>query len=99
MLLSTHSVADIGDSFSYLIALGSGRITIDGPIDRILSSHAIMRDGPPDGAIPVGSFPLPDGRPATLVRVDGGPAGRGLQAASLGDVVMGYLAAGKADPR
>lgn len=99
VLLSTHSVADIGDSFSYLIVLGSGRIVIDGPVERMLSSHGTVRDRPPEGTITVGSFPLPDGQQGTLVRVDGAPvAGPGFAPASIGDVVMGYLAAAKAGP-
>jgi ABC-2 type transport system ATP-binding protein len=96
VLLSTHSVADLGDSLSFLIVLGSGRIVIDGPIDRIVSSHAIAREHPPEGVVPVGTFPMNDGRPATLVRASGGStASPGLQPASLGDVVMGYMASGE----
>ena len=96
VLLSTHSVADIGDSFSYLIVLGSGRTMIDGPIDLILSTHATASERPPEGVVPVGTFPMSDGRPATLVRASSASGvGPGLQPASLGDVVMGYLASEK----
>jgi ABC-2 type transport system ATP-binding protein len=96
VLLSTHSVADIGDSFSFLIVLGSGRVLLDGPIDRIVSSHAIAGERPPEGVVPVATFPIGDGRPATLVRSSGAiVASSQLRPASLGDVVMGYLASGK----
>lgn len=97
VLLSTHSVADIGDSFSFLIVLGSGRIMIDGPIDRILPSHATAGELPPEGVVQIGAFPMSDGRPRTLVRASSNSGvALGLQPASLGDVVMGYLASDKA---
>jgi ABC-2 type transport system ATP-binding protein len=97
VLLSTHSVADIGDSFSFLIVLGSGRIMIDGPIDRILPSHATAGELPPEGVVQIGAFPMSDGRPRTLVRASSNSGvAPGLQPASLGDVVMGYLASDKA---
>jgi ABC-2 type transport system ATP-binding protein len=94
VLLSTHSVADIGQAFSHLIVLGSGRVLIDGPIERIRSSHAMANAQIPDGATSIGTFPGNDGQAGTLVCIP--PTSMTTRSefrpASLSDVVMGYLA-------
>jgi ABC-2 type transport system ATP-binding protein len=95
VLLSTHSITDVGDAFSYLIVLGLGRVLLEGAVDRLKTSHALSGDHLPRGVSAVGTFPGADGQTVTLVRVLADAQLLELRTASLGDVVMGYLASQK----
>ena len=103
-LLSSHVITDIEQACDRLIVLGKGHTLLDLSISEALAHHRVIEgprvaSGSPAGL--VGSFPSPAGDPLTLVRVpaarplgvDGPPTGR---AATLEDVVIGHMAAGRA---
>jgi ABC-2 type transport system ATP-binding protein len=101
-LLSSHIVADVAQACDRLIVLGDGRVRLHAAISDALAVH---RTSPPDdrglppGADVVAVFPAEDGRPRWLVRL--GATGTipadpvGSMPASLEEVVLGYLAAGR----
>jgi ABC-2 type transport system ATP-binding protein len=105
-LLSSHVITDIEQACDRLIVLGRGHTLLDLPIADALAHHRVV-DGGPDVAAAVaragsgelvGSFPAPGGAPLSLVRtpvvapVGAEPAGR---PASLEEIVIGHLAAGR----
>jgi ABC-2 type transport system ATP-binding protein len=92
-LLSSHVITDIEQACDHLIVLGGGRSLLAVSIADAIAGHSVIEvlsAAPrPLGAEVVGSFPAPDGAPLTLVR---GSVGR---PASLEEVVIGHLAAGR----
>jgi ABC-2 type transport system ATP-binding protein len=100
-LLSSHVITDIEQACDRLIVLGRGHTLLDLSVAEALAHHRIL-DGqvaaPPGdpGAVPIGSFPSPTGEPLTLIRTGPvhaePPRGR---AATLEEVVIGHLAAGR----
>jgi ABC-2 type transport system ATP-binding protein len=91
-LLSSHVITDIEQACDHLIVLGGGRSLLAVSIADAIAGHSVI-DVPaaprPLGADVVGSFPAPDGSPLTLVRGGGG------RPATLEEVVIGHLAAGR----
>ena len=79
--------------------LGNGRLLLDSPLDVARQTHRLTdSESPPDGASLVGSFARNrDRRPMTLWRVDAmsGEPVDSRRMASVEDVVLGYLAAGR----
>ena len=106
-LLSSHIVTDVEDACDRLVVLGAGKILLDCPLEEARRTHRLTdADKPPAGATAVGSFAGKGGGRLTLWRLaadDGGKGGRATrrgkgaapEAASLEDVVLGYLAAGR----
>jgi ABC-2 type transport system ATP-binding protein len=106
-LLSSHIVTDVEDACDRLVVLGAGKILLDCPLEEARQTHRLTdADRPPAGATAVGSFAGKGGGRLTLWRLaadEGGTSGRGSkrgkgsrsEAASLEDVVLGYLAAGR----
>jgi ABC-2 type transport system ATP-binding protein len=103
-LLSSHVITDIEQACDRLIVLGKGHTLLDLSVSEALAHHRIV-DGTAADAVAavgadafVGAFPAPAGEPLTLVRapvvVPAGtpPIGR---AATLEEVVIGHLAAGR----
>jgi ABC-2 type transport system ATP-binding protein len=97
-LLSSHIVTDVEDACDRLVILGGGKVRLDCPLEDARLTHRLTEaDSPPPGATAVGSFLGKGGKNImTLWRLapaDG--AGEASEAASLEDVVLGYLAAGR----
>ena len=96
-LLSSHIVTDVAQACDRLIVLGDGRIRLHEAIADALAAHRV---GPavaaPAGARPIAVFPAEDGSPRQLLRLEPGTGEiAGLEPASLEEVVLGYLAAGR----
>jgi len=92
VLLSSHVITDIEQACDHLIVLGTGRKLLDASIAAAVAEHAIVEswESLPEGT--VGRFLGPEGDPMTLVR---GTAGLRTRAATLEEVVLGYLAYGR----
>ena len=107
-VLSSHIVTDVEEACDRLTILGGGKVLLDCPLDTARKAHRLTdSDSPPPGATAVGSFAgrgttrltlwrLPEGEPgaegsaqSAAESVDSG------EDASLEDVVLGYLAAGR----
>jgi ABC-2 type transport system ATP-binding protein len=102
-LLSSHIVTDVEDACDRLVILGGGKVRLDCPLEEARHTHRLTEaDSPPPGATAVGSFLGKGGQKVvTLWRLDptdaaalDGRAGAS-EPASLEDVVLGYLAAGR----
>jgi ABC-2 type transport system ATP-binding protein len=103
-LLSSHVITDIEQACDRLIVLGKGHTLLDLSIGEALAHHRIVEAPAEEAArlagsdAVVGSFPAPAGEPLSLVRVavvapvGEEPLGR---AATLEEVVIGHLAAGR----
>jgi ABC-2 type transport system ATP-binding protein len=101
-LLSSHVITDIEQACDRLLVLGGGRKLLDLSIAESLAAHRLVElAGPADDV--VGSFIDAGGASASLVRVpaldaDGvSPIPRG-RPATLEEVVLGHLAAGRERP-
>jgi ABC-2 type transport system ATP-binding protein len=110
-LLSSHIVTDVEDACDRLVILGGGKIRLDCPLEEARQTHRLTEaDSPPPGATAVGSFlgkggqkvmtlwrlaTVANGEGAALGAGGSGDAGPPPEAASLEDVVLGYLAAGR----
>lgn len=98
VLLSSHVVRDVEQGCDWLVVLGVGRKLLDISTSRARGEHRVLSVGvsPPVGTTVVAKLPGADG---TLVRVssdDGDALGR--PEASLEEVVVGYLVAGRRSP-
>lgn len=100
VLLSTHLVTDIEAACDRLAILGGGRVLLDCPIDDARKMHRLTDlDAPPADASLVGTFAHNrDLRPVALWRAvaTSGASGEPNNVASLEEVVLGYLSAGRA---
>ena len=99
-LLSSHVITDIEQACDSLIVLGGGRSLLAVSIHEAIAGHRVVgRDEPrPISMATVGSFPSASGEQLTLVRADGVGGGPG-RAATLEEVVIGHLAAGRGPRR
>ena len=94
-LLSSHVITDIEQACDHLIVLGGGRSLLAVSIAEAIAGHSRRRrrrrarGGAAGAAGGIGTFPSPTGEPLTLLR------GRGGRAATLEEVVIGHLAAGR----
>ena len=95
-LLSSHVITDIEQACDRLLVLGGGRKLLDVSIAEACATHRVV-DGPlaVDAGPVVGRFPDPDGHPVALVEGAAGPG----RPATLEEVVLGHLAAGRAGAR
>ena len=99
-LLSSHIVTDVEDACDRLAILGGGKVRLDCPLEEARQTHRLTEaDSPPAGATAVGSFLGKGGKDImTLWRLapdDAAGEAVETEAASLEDVVLGYLAAGR----
>lgn len=96
-VLSSHVITDVEEACDAIIVLAAGKRLLEGRVDAIVASHAVVDGGGDTGASHVGTFPGPAGRPLGLVHCGGGtPAG--ARQASLEEVVLGYLASTRREP-
>jgi ABC-2 type transport system ATP-binding protein len=86
-LLSSHIVTDVEQACDNLIVLGVGRVLLHDTIPNALATHAISLTPRSDA---VASFAEADGSMLALVR------GGADRPATLEEVVLGYLASGRA---
>jgi ABC-2 type transport system ATP-binding protein len=104
-LLSSHIVTDVEEACDNLIILGAGKVLLDCPLHVARTAHRLTdSETPPPGATAIGSFAGKGAKRLTLWRLrdaasDGGAgspdAAVSAEDASLEDVVLGYLAAGR----
>jgi ABC-2 type transport system ATP-binding protein len=105
-LLSSHIVTDVEDACDRLVILGGGKVRLDCPLEEARDTHRLTEaDAPPPGATAVGTFLGNGGKNVTLWRLDPAASGAGkdgaagtgaaTESASLEEVVLGYLAAGR----
>jgi ABC-2 type transport system ATP-binding protein len=90
-LLSSHVITDIEQACDSLIVLGGGRALLAVSIAEAIAGHHIVEANEPrpiDAAV-IGSFPAANGERLSLVRGFGG------RPATLEEVVIGHLAAGR----
>ncbi len=97
-LLSSHVITDIEQACDRLLVLGGGRKLLDLSIaDSIAAHHLVDVLAPADEV--VGTFMDTDGSPVSLVRAEPGVTHARGRAATLEEVVLGHLAAGRAPHR
>ncbi len=103
-VLSSHVIADVEQSCDQLVVLGGGRKILELPTATAVHEHHVprrRRRRSPFRREPRSSraFPVRRASACALVRMTGGdggglagPGGEGLRAATLEEVVIGYLA-------
>jgi ABC-2 type transport system ATP-binding protein len=103
-LLSSHIVTDVEEACDRLVILGGGKVLLDCPLDEARQGHKLTdAAAPPPGGVAVGSFAGKGLTRLTLWRTPvepaevgpDGAAGVAPNTASLEEVVLGYLAAGR----
>jgi ABC-2 type transport system ATP-binding protein len=104
-LLSSHIVTDVEEACDGLIILGAGKVLLDCPLHVARTAHRLTdSETPPPGATAIGSFAGKGAKRLTLWRLPDAAASGGAGSpdaaasaddASLEDVVLGYLAAGR----
>jgi len=99
-LLSSHVVGDVEQACDYLVVLGAGRVLLDAPIDAVLSTHVASRGAgaASEDAHEVGAFAAANGEKVHLLRTSA-PGATAAAPATLEEVVLGYLAAGRDQSR
>jgi ABC-2 type transport system ATP-binding protein len=96
-MLSSHIIADIEQACDSLMVLGVGRVLYHNSIAAALAEHAIFsgQEAAPPDTHTVGQFPSSSEGLVTLVR-GAPPALSGpSSAATLDDIVKGYLTSGR----
>jgi ABC-2 type transport system ATP-binding protein len=97
-LLSSHIVTDVEQACDRLVVLGVGRVLLHDTVAEALATHWIATDATRIDGDTVATFAGPAGERLTLVRrLPGAPAVE-LRTATLEEVVLGYLASGRALP-
>jgi ABC-2 type transport system ATP-binding protein len=95
-LLSSHIVTDVEQACDRLVVLGVGRVLLHAGLAEARAGHAVLTDAAPQTGAVIGSFAGPDGAPITLVHRGIEDDAAGLRPASLEEIVLGYLASGRA---
>ncbi len=97
-LLSSHIVTDVEQACDRLVVLGIGRILLHDTVADALATHWMATDGAATpGGEAIGSFNGPAGERLTLLRrASTSSEAKNLRPASLEEVVLGYLASGRA---
>jgi ABC-2 type transport system ATP-binding protein len=97
-LLSSHIVTDVEQACDRLVVLGIGRILLHDTVADALATHWMATDGAATpGGEAIGSFSGPAGERLTLLRrASTSSEAKNLRPASLEEVVLGYLASGRA---
>ncbi len=96
-VLTSHVATDVEQAADRLVVLGAGSKVLDAEVAKLLASHRVVDGGGPlDSSVrPVAQF-LGLDKIHTLVEVDpAAPPLNGLRMASVEDVMLGYLAAGR----
>jgi ABC-2 type transport system ATP-binding protein len=107
-VLSSHIVTDVEQACDRLIVLGGGRVRLHDSLVAARAAHRVGLPGTvPPGADLVATYPAGDGSLRSLLRLEPGAgeaagsdtaAVDGLEPASLEEVGLGYLAAGRGVP-
>lgn len=92
-VLSSHIVSDIERACGRLVVLRVGQVQLTGRVDDILAGHAIYLGGSPDPTAIVAK--LPGGTSLCRVAVTRRTQDTAAHPASLDDIVLGYLVAGR----
>jgi len=95
-LLSSHVITDIEQACDRLLVLGGGRKLLDLSIAESLAAHRMVEAASPADDV-VGTFMDTTGESVSLVRTGFGAPARG-RSATLEEVVLGHLAAGRDRP-
>lgn len=97
VLLSSHIVTDIERVCDSIIVLGIGRVLLHATIRAALDSHVMAADGARQAGT-VALVPTESEGALALVRISEPAAMPGSRRATLDEIVLGYLAAARADP-
>jgi ABC-2 type transport system ATP-binding protein len=98
-LLSSHIVTDVEQACDRLVVLGVGRILLHDTVAEALARHWMAANGAATGeGTAIGSFGGPGGERLTLLRTESPAAASAHRPATLEEVVLGYLASGRATP-
>lgn len=89
-LLSSHIVTDVEQACDRLVVLGEGTVRLDVAIPDAVNAFTTARPTEIADREVIGAFLGPDGQPVALANANGG--GR---PASLEEIVLGHLAAGR----
>ena len=95
-LLSSHVITDIEQACDRLLVLGGGRKLLDLSIAESIAAHRIVELAAPSDDV-VGTFMDTTGESVSLIRTEGETIPRG-RPATLEEVVLGHLAAGRERP-
>lgn len=99
MVISSHEVADVADTFDYLILLSHGELALAGTVPELLASHYAV-----DSAKSTGTSPGDAGYAVCEPTADAGSAGRvardaldaprprGARAVQIGELIVAYMA-------
>ena len=93
VLLSSHIISDVEETCDRVVVLAAGQLRLDTAVLEAKSRFRTVPVAEAAGADPVGVFSAPDGVMQALVV--GGEAGR---PATLEEIVLGHLAAGRSAP-
>jgi ABC-2 type transport system ATP-binding protein len=91
--LSSHIVTDVEEACDRLIVISDGRIRLDGGVADARSQHWIVEAAGRQDLDLIGAFPGPGGKELALARAEAAPVAG--SSATLEEIVLGYLAAGK----
>jgi ABC-2 type transport system ATP-binding protein len=96
-LLSSHNVSDVEQACTRLVVLGTGRKLLDEDVPTAVAAHRVFAgDAPPlRTGRAVASYLDQQGGILTLVETGDGDPGVPTREATLDDVMLGYLAAGR----
>lgn len=91
VVLSSHIVSDVEESCDSLAILASGRLVFNSSVSDALAGHRTVEENLWGGGPPVGTFLGSRGQRLALVQ----SADMDLPAATLEEIVLGYIAAGR----
>ncbi len=94
VVLSSHIVTDIEQACDALIVLGAGRVLVHAPIADLLATHGISDAAAAEGSL-IASFAGQEGERLRLIKPTSPETRHGARAATLEEIVMGYLASAK----
>jgi ABC-2 type transport system ATP-binding protein len=93
VVLSSHIITDVEHGCDALVVLGGGRLLLQADIASARTEYVTVAPSDLDGRTPIGIFAETSGEQIALVR--SGSSGR---TATLEEIVLGYLAGGRAQP-
>ena len=96
-LLSSHNVSDVEQACDRLVVLGMGRKLLDEDVAAAVAAHRVIAGDAPmlNAGRVVASYLDQRGGILTLIEVDADDPAVPMRAATLEDVMLGYLAAGR----
>jgi ABC-2 type transport system ATP-binding protein len=94
-VLSSHIITDVEAVCDRVVGLGNGRKLLDATVVEALAGHVISSSREAAADRFVAAFDGPAGEPLVLARRETTALGAGERSATLEEVVIGYLAAGR----